>query len=505
MKQRFPYLAVAGACLAIVVALWTGTAMFLAQLERAALGEAAVRRQNLARSLAEYESSSLRAMDMSLVFLRRMWRGDAEGFRESVRLLEGLLRKENVIQVAVVDARGDLVYSHLPQPVGANFRDRDYFVLHQSSGVDAIHVSAPVFGRVTQRWAIQVSRPLRDAAGRFAGLIVMAVPPPALEQVFKDIEVGRDGIITLARDDGQILARSVDFEKTVRSPLATWPEVARKGQLAGDFMGRGGVDGVSRFFSYRRLPDYGLAILVGQGADAVLAPYRRDRLYLLLVASGGTLLLLLVAGALMLRIRDKARYARQHENLILELHDGCIQAIYAAGLRLQSVRGLAATDPARAGRIIADVEADLNLVIQELRAFIGGSPRAGYTEDEFLAQLQRAIPATHRAMFSVDVEPGVAPQLAPAESEHVLRIVREAASNVARHSSARNARISLRRDERVVRLSIDDDGRGQDGEVSVDSGLGLAHIHARAKKLGGRASVQSAPGNGTKITVEFPG
>lgn len=504
MERNRAYLATFGACMAIALAMWIGTGIFLAQLHRSIEAEAAVRRQNLARSLSEHQASSVRAIDLSLVFLRDLLRQNPRDFGEAVRRHEELLKKEKVIQVAVVDAQGDLVYSRMPQPAGVNFRDRGYFATHRDSGRDALVISDPVFGRVTQRWAIQFSRPIRDERGQFAGLIVMAVPPPLLESVYNDIELGAGGVVTLIRNDGQVLARSADFERVVRYPLAAWPAIARQRVVAGEFVASSGVDGVERYFSYRKLEDYGIAVLVGHSVSAVAAPYVKQRNYVLAMVTAATLFLFAVAFAIALRQRDKARFASQHESLMLELHDGCIQAIYAVGLRLQGARGQAHEDPAKVARTIAEAEADLNLVIQELRAFIGGGRPKAYSAEEFLAQVQRSIPATHRAMFSLDIDAEVATRLAPEKSEHILRIVREAAANVARHASASSARISLARRDDQVRLSVDDDGRGRGSESRADTGLGIAHIQARAKKLGGSARVESVPGMGTRVTVDFP-
>jgi signal transduction histidine kinase len=504
MERNRAYLATFGACMAIALAMWLGTGIFLGQLKVSIADDAAVRRQNLARSLSEHQASSVRAIDLSLVFLRDLLRQDPRGFGEAVRRHEEILQKEKVIQVAVVDAQGDLVYSRLPQPAGVNFRDRGYFAAHRERGGDALIISEPVLGRVTQRWAIQFSRPIRDEDGQFAGVIVMAVPPPLLEAVYNDIELGADGVVMLIRNDGQVLARSADFEKVVKYPLAAWPAIAQQRIRSGEFVARGGVDGVERYFSYRKLEDYGIAVLVGHSVSAVAAPYVKQRNYVLAMVTAATLFLFAVAFAIALRLRDKARFDAQHESLVLELHDGCIQAIYAVGLRLQGARGQAHSDPAKVARTIAEAEADLNLVIQELRTFIGGGRPRAYSAEEFLAQVQRSIPATHRAIFSVDIDAEVATRLPPEKSEHVLRIVREAAANVARHASARSARITLARRDDRVRLSVDDDGHGQ-AAARDDSGLGLAHIQARAKRLGGRASVESIPGTGTRVTVEFPG
>src|SRR5215210_6040381 len=62
----------------------------------------------------------------------------------------------------------------------------------------------------------------------------------------------------------------------------------------------------------------------------------------------------------------------EREQLMQDLHDGCIQSIYAVGLSLEDCRGLIREDPVQAAQRVGQAEASLNLVIQELRAFIAG-------------------------------------------------------------------------------------------------------------------------------------
>ena len=481
--------------------MWGATFAYLAHLERTELRAARLERQAFAHSMAEYEASSVRAIDLALVFLRHLWGQDPADFDRAVRAHEELLQKEKVIQVAVVDRSGGLLYSRLAQQGSPNFADRDYFIRHSQATDDRMLVSEPVFGRVTQRWAIQFSRALRDADGTFAGIIVMAVPPPALGEVFREIDLGAGSVITLSRADGQVLARSAGFDTALKAPFAAWRAEAAKGLPAGEFFAAGSMDGVPRYFSYRRVPDYGLAVLVGQSVAQVRARYVSQRNYLLAFVSLATLLACGVAVSVINRRRDKARFAQRHESLMHELHDGCIQAIYAVGLRLHGARA-APNDPAGMARTIAEAEADLNLVIQDLRAFISGT-RVRYTGAEFIAEIERTIPATHRSFFALDIDPDVAASLSAERAEHVLRIVREAVANIARHANASSCRITLVREDAKVRLRIEDDGKGTAAAAS-DRGLGLAHIHARAKKLGGSALVGPAVGQGTQVAVEFP-
>jgi signal transduction histidine kinase len=191
---------------------------------------------------------------------------------------------------------------------------------------------------------------------------------------------------------------------------------------------------------------------------------------------------------------------------MLDLHDGCIQAIYAIGLQLQNCRRFIGKDPAQAERSIAQAGASLNLVIQDLRAFIAGTAPATYSEEEFMAQMDRLFPAAGNGgpAFALEVDRAALGCLAPGQAEHVLRISREAISNVLRHAGARTARLSLARRDGGLCLQISDDGVGIAHSPPGKLGLGLDHIQARARKLGGQAKIDSVPGAGTRICVEWP-
>jgi len=500
-RHRFEIL---GGFAVIALGLWTVIALLLYQAHRQSVESAVAAGRNIARSLAEYEDSSIRAIDLSLRQLRDDWMRDPVSFGDAVDRHEEHLRKEKVIQVAVVDAEGWAQYSRLPQSERANFADREYFQLQKQRGTDELHVSEPVMGRVTQQWAIQLTRPIFDASRRFAGIVVVAVPPPSLELVFKDINLGRDGIITLARADGKILARSGGLDRAAQVSLEGIPGLS-DGLLAGDFRRTAKIDNVDRFFAYRKLQNYPLTVFVGQSADTVLAPYYKQRNSLLAVGAVATALLLAVALLLIARAKERTKALEDRERLMLELHDGCIQSIYAIGLTLESCRRVLDKDPAQAARSLAEAGANLNLVIQDLRAFITQERRAPYSEQQFMAEIERIIPRPQEGIpqFAVDIDRAIIPGLTADEAAHVLRIAREAVSNIVRHSSAKSARLSLERRGEAVRLEVIDDGVGIAQPPRAGLGLGLHHIDARARKLRGRANVAAAE-RGTRVAVEFP-
>lgn len=489
----------------VALALWGLVALLVYRAHGEAMETAAATGRSIARALAEYEESSIRTIDVTLRGLREDWARDPRAFDRAVARYEADLRRERVIQVAIVDADGWIRYSRLPQSGPLNFADRGYFQAQKAAGRDRLHISEPVMGRVTRQYAIQVTRPLLDAANRFAGIIVVAIPPPAFEAVFKDLQLGRDGTVTLARADGTVLARSGGLEEVLDASLSGAPGLAPGDPVAGEYRARGRLDGIERLFSYRRLQDYGLTVYVGQSMDAALAPFYRQRDFLL--AGGGLASILLFAVALLLlgRERERARFLDERERLMLELHDGCIQSIYAIGLSLENSRRLVEQDPARAAGAIADAGANLNLVIQDLRAFIGAERSAPYSEEEFMAQIERLLPSPgpDSPQFSVDIDRTLIRELSAREASHVLRIAGEAVSNVMRHARARHGRISLQRRGNAISLEVSDDGVGI-AQASGSAGLGLHHIQARAVRLRGRASVRATPNQGTRIAVEFP-
>jgi signal transduction histidine kinase len=97
---------------------------------------------------------------------------------------------------------------------------------------------------------------------------------------------------------------------------------------------------------------------------------------------------------------------------------------------------------------------------------------------------------------------------APEDAIHVYRIVQEALSNVARHSQAHEAWITLEERDGALHLKIRDEGVGFqiDGPMNRASGegIGLMGMRERAEHLGGTFTVRSAPQQGTVVTVSIP-
>lgn len=88
----------------------------------------------------------------------------------------------------------------------------------------------------------------------------------------------------------------------------------------------------------------------------------------------------------------------------------------------------------------------------------------------------------------------------------VYRIVQEAVTNVVRHSGARTCMVSIAHRDDVLRIAIDDDGKGLSAKqaAGMQRGLGLIAMRERAQALAGRLSIENRPEGGVRVLVTLP-
>jgi signal transduction histidine kinase len=107
--------------------------------------------------------------------------------------------------------------------------------------------------------------------------------------------------------------------------------------------------------------------------------------------------------------------------------------------------------------------------------------------------------------FSYDIAP--LDNALPKDGEiNFYRVVQETINNIVKHSRATRARVQVARDEQAVYLTITDNGQGFDVQATTGAaerrGFGLTGMAERVSMLGGTHRIDSAPGQGTTVTVE---
>ena len=97
----------------------------------------------------------------------------------------------------------------------------------------------------------------------------------------------------------------------------------------------------------------------------------------------------------------------------------------------------------------------------------------------------------------------------PKESEvNIFRIVQECLNNILKHAQAKNVTVTVTLEPEYIQIIIQDDGVGFDFDqkqrLTKNYGMGLSGLSERAKIIGGNLTIESSPGNGTKVLLKIP-
>jgi signal transduction histidine kinase len=190
-----------------------------------------------------------------------------------------------------------------------------------------------------------------------------------------------------------------------------------------------------------------------------------------------------------------------------DLHDNVMQSVFAVGLGLEDCRRKLRASPDLAEEQLNAAIGALNGSLREIRRFIGGLEPQAIGGHEFKAALKSlALTIGDSAgQFAIDVHPAATSRLTTEQATQLLNIAKEAMSNSLRHARAGKTAVSLQPANGNIRLEVADDGAGFDpASTRNHAGLGLRNIESRARSLGARLQVISAPGRGTRIIVELP-
>ncbi|MFC8080630.1 GAF domain-containing sensor histidine kinase [Streptomyces sp. NPDC057307] len=211
------------------------------------------------------------------------------------------------------------------------------------------------------------------------------------------------------------------------------------------------------------------------------------------------------------RLYERSReltIAEERSRLAHELHDAVSQKLFSLRLTAQAVSSLIDRDPARAkGELqqVADLAAE---AADELRAAVVELRPAALDEDGLVHTLRTHIQVLDRAHSAqVTFDSCGVRALPAAQEEAMLRVAQEALHNALRHSGADRVDVTVARRGQGAVLSVTDNGKGFEPRTVRRAGrhLGLVSMRDRSSGVGGRLTVQSAPGQGTTIEMEVPG
>ncbi|OWA14475.1 histidine kinase [Streptomyces sp. CS159] len=252
-------------------------------------------------------------------------------------------------------------------------------------------------------------------------------------------------------------------------------------------------------------PDALAAVLLGVGWTAILlglgpgmarlqaAPARR-----LLAAGPDTDLSLRVAELTATRAAALDAHATELRRIERSLHDGAQNRLVSVTVLLGAARRMAGRDPAGADELLERAQSAAEQALAELRAVARGI-LPPVLADRGLAGALSGLAADCGVPCAVETD--VPERCAASVEATAYFVAAEALTNIARHSGAARASVTVRARGGRLRLLVEDDGRGGADE---DGGSGLTGIRRRVAALDGTLRLTSPPGGPTVLEVDLP-
>ncbi len=552
--------AVLGAAALLLAVAWAAVGAFLWLTHDDALRAEQRQNTNLARALEEQTLRVLAITDQATIRVRDTVAAggtpDLSRYANETGLAPGIL-----VQLSLIDAAGHFMASNL-DPDGAktgpvDLSSREHVRAHLAPATlpavdrlpqpDALFIGKPVLGKVSKRWTIQISRRIVGRDGSLAGVVVASLDPAYFEDVYRRVQLGHGGGVTLVGSDRSIRARVIGGRsRDISSTLAADGGFARLASGSeGHFVAVSSLDGTERISSYRRVADYPMYLLVSTATDEALAGWVSARNVTLVLTVLLSLTAALGAGLLLhyLRRLERTHAAlRASEAQAQSANQAKTEFLAAISHELRtpltSIRGFAELMEHRldhprfreqAGLIRKGAEYLNELLSQILdlaKVEAGRMTLAPETVD--LRALLRgtvdfyALTAADKGLpLGLAVDDAV-PATAQVDPLRLKQIINNLLSNAIKFTDHGEVRVAVETRDGELRVHVSDTGPGipeaqhetiferfRQGDARVSyqhggTGLGLALSRALAELMGGRLTVSSREGEGARFTLALP-
>jgi len=201
---------------------------------------------------------------------------------------------------------------------------------------------------------------------------------------------------------------------------------------------------------------------------------------------------------------------KERELLAQDLHDGIGQMLAAAHLKAKSTEELLARgDIASAESCLHSLAEVTQEGKESIREYLLGVKVRSSPEQSLFTALRQYL-SQYKHNYGIHTELVVPPEMEEKRFDPTLEIqlqsiIQEALTNVRRHSGAFSVRVIFALGDGEIRVTVEDNGRGYDPEqISETQGFGLRAMRGRADMVGARLEINSAPGKGTRVTIQVP-
>jgi signal transduction histidine kinase len=193
----------------------------------------------------------------------------------------------------------------------------------------------------------------------------------------------------------------------------------------------------------------------------------------------------------------------ERRRINFELHDGILQSLATLILRLEGCGRRLSDSQKELGDELRSLEDLTRDSMKQIRQFLSGRQASPLVPGTLLEKLREEARFLHDGM-GLDVILESDPEdleLPPDTEREVYYVLREALTNVTRHSHASRVEIQLKQKNSTLEGSLTDNGVGfNPDKVKAATGFGLSGMEQRIKEIGGELSIKSSPGQGTNLS-----
>lgn len=529
----------------VLLGLWSWVAYQTHREAQEALQQGRISLGNLGRGFAEHTVKTLEGADQAVRFIRREYLTQGAALDIPAYLRQGDLIQSDYHLLSVIGPDGYI--SHSSQPFQrVDLRDREHFRVHAEGHEDRLFISRPLLGRVSGKWSIQATRRVDRSDGSFGGVVVLSLTPDYLIEFYREVDLGRQGGISLTGYDGVVRARAFGRDRETGQDVsrgALFNEVLRRRN--GTLVARSDIDGVERLWAFRALDDYRLMVLVSMSTDDLFAEVRQRRtIYLAGAAAisamllGFLVFLLRAAGrqqAMLERLSDSERRA----NAANEMKTKFLASVsHELRTPLNGILGYAelirdtSSDPESRefGAIVHQSAQHLHSLVNtilDLAKIESGRMTLHIEAVDLRELLGRAcdlntVFAESRGLtLSLDIDPA-APPLLHTDRTRLVQVLNNLLSNAIKFTERGGVRLAVRPVPQGVLIRVEDSGIGMSAQQlatiftrfhattsdfvhpAQGAGLGLPLARELSELLGGTLELASAPGQGTVASLRLP-
>ena len=203
------------------------------------------------------------------------------------------------------------------------------------------------------------------------------------------------------------------------------------------------------------------------------------------------------------QLRDLA-IMDERSRLARDLHDSAKQKAFAALAQLGAATAMIDNHPNAAKNHVSEAEQLVYEVLQELIILIQEMYPVSLREKGLASTVREYVfDWEHQCQIEVELKIENERKLALEIEQALYRVVQESLANIARHSQAKNASLSLIYDTEIVNMVVSDNGVGFEFDQRT-TGFGIRSMHERIEMINGELKIESNLGNGTRILVKAP-